>query len=219
MSHGSRPVPAARLVLLPVFLPLTCWLAIAGLARPCLGSPPPLPDNRLGYRQAPLLLLSRPDVRADVGLDATQAADAERALTDLYVRALPLKGKTGPEADAARYAINQAEASWLKTRLSDAQRKRLVQIDLQWEGPSALISRPIVADHVGITPEQRKGLLNAIAQSNLQRDRTGDWRESEHQLALQALKLLSKEQQERWYAMLGRRFTPQLADMRTAPPH
>jgi hypothetical protein len=217
MSHGTRLVPAAQLA-----LPCLCLsLAIAIMILPATGfaSPPPLPDNRLGLRQAPLLLLSRPDVRAEVGLDPSQAADAERALTDLYLKAAALKGKTGPEVLAGRRAIDEAEEEWLKTRLTEPQRKRLIEIDLQWEGPSALVSRPVVADHIGLTPDQRTRLTQAIAARNRQIAQGGDARESMPQLTQQTLSLLTPEQRDRWFAMLGHHFTPQMAGTRTNPPH
>jgi hypothetical protein len=185
---------------------------------PCLGGPPPLPDQRLGIRTAPLLLLSRLDVRTEIGLDEAQTADAEKTLTKLYGQAATLKGKTGPEVLAGRRAIDEAAEDWIKTRLSPAQRKRLIEIDLQWEGPSALVRRPVVADHLGLTAEQRAQLTRAIAERDRRRAQGGDWRASEHQLAQQALAVLTPEQRERWRAMLGRHFTPQLAGTRAAPP-
>jgi hypothetical protein len=214
MSQGSRLVPAAQLALSCLCLSL----ATAILPGPAFAGPPSLPDNRLGLRQAPLLLLSRPDVRADVGLDPSQAADAERAMTELYLKALALKGKSGPEVLAGRSAIDEAEEEWLKKRLSEAQRKRLVEIDLQWEGPSALISRPVVADHIGLTPDQRARLTEAIKAFRRQIAQGGDARESMPQLTQQTLALLTSAQRERWFAMLGHHFSPQLADTRTAAP-
>jgi hypothetical protein len=222
MSQGMRPVPAARLVLAA----LTLFLAGASLPRPGFAGPPPLPDYCLGMRIVPLLLLSRPDVRADVGLDEAQAADAERVMTELYLRAIALRGKKNdPEVLAARAAIDEAEERWLKSRLTDAQRKRLIEIDLQWEGPSALISRPIVADHVGLTPEQRASLTQAVADYHRRlppavriRSQMGDLLEGVNQLAQQARAQLTPEQRERWFAMLGRRFTPQLGAAVTMAP-
>jgi hypothetical protein len=207
MSHGMRPDPAARLVLLSLGL----LLASATFPGPCLGGHPPLPDRRLGIKTAPLWLLSRADIRADVGLDETQAAEAERVLDELLLQASALKGKVGPEVDAGRRAINEAEEEWLKTRLSDAQRKRLIEIDLQWEGASALVSRPIVADHIGLTLEQRASLTRAIAERNRRRAQGDDLRESEYQLFQHARTLLTPEQLKRWKAMLGRSFTLGLA--------
>ncbi len=46
-----------------------------------------LPDERLGIRTAPLLLLSRPDVRADLALDPSQTTAALKAISDLHAKA------------------------------------------------------------------------------------------------------------------------------------
>ena len=84
MSRETRPFSALRLALLMT-------TAIALDPTPGRAGPPPLTDERRWIGTAPLLLLSRPDVRAEVGLDATQAADADRALHELYEQALALK--------------------------------------------------------------------------------------------------------------------------------
>src|SRR5262249_38457901 len=96
--------------------------------------------------------------------------------------------------------------------------KRLIEIDLQWEGPSALISRPIITDHIGVTPEQKASLVQAVAAYSQKRSQSGDLRESVGQLAQQTKAILTSEQLERWYAMPGRRFTPQLSDSGTVAP-
>ncbi len=188
----------------------------------CVGVAPgaeePLPDHRLGLRTAPLLLLSRPDVRADLGLVPKQAVDAERMITDLFVMAVALRGKNGPEVVAARREIDVAMQTWLETHLSEAQFKRLIEVDLQWEGPSALVSRPVVADHLGLTTEQRNALGLAVAERNQQRARHGLQTGVEVQLARKALAVLSPAQRNRWKAMLGRPFVPQLAGAHAIPP-
>jgi hypothetical protein len=215
MSHGTRPVPAARLV----FGPLIVALASLGVTRSGLADAQPLPDYCLGERIAPLLLLSRPDVRADVGLDAAQAADAERVMTELYLRAAALRGKkSDPGVIAERKAINEAEEQWLRSRLSDAQKKRLIEIDLQWEGPSALVSRPIVGDHIGLTVEQRASLTQAVADYRRQKSQKGEILVCVKRLAQQAQAVLTPDQLERWYAMLGPRFTPRLSSAEVVTP-
>ncbi len=171
---------------------------------------PVLPDERLGVRTAPLWLLSRPDVRADVQLDPKQTAEAERVLAGLFAKAAAIRGKSGPEIVNGRRAIDDAEQEWLQTRLGEAQRKRLIEIDLQWEGPSALISRPVVADHLGLTPEQRAALKQAVAECQRLRASGSHLRDSEHQLGQQALRVLTPEQSQRWKVMLGHPFTPRL---------
>ena len=169
MSQGMRRAPAATRVLLAL-LAITTGLSPTAWAA---DGPAPLPDNRLGIRTAPLLLLSRADVRADVGLDAAQAADSERALAELYLQAAALRGKRGPEARVTQRAVDDAAKLWLETKLSDAQRKRLIEIDLQWEGPAALVSRPVLADHLHLTADQRTRLAEAIAECHRRRSAGG----------------------------------------------
>jgi hypothetical protein len=165
---------------------------------------PPLPDNRLGVRVAPLLLLSRPDVRADLRLDARQAVSAEQAITDLYVRASALRGKPNDRAhEEQRRAIDEAQKAWLEKELSREQRERLGQIDLQWEGPSALLSRPIVAEAIGLSDDQRAALSGAIELRRRERAQGKDRPEDERGLATKALNILTPDQRERWGAMLG----------------
>ena len=176
-----------------------------------------LPDERLGIRTAPLLLLSRPDVRADLGLSPEQGDKAESAIADLYVRAASIRGKKGSQAVAARRAIDEAQAVWFKGNLTAAQLVRLTQIDLQWEGPTALISRPVVADSLALTTDQRAALAKAVDERNAARALPRSSRADEEKLAKTALSLLDPTQKERWRSMLGNPFTPQLAST-LAPP-
>src|SRR5579859_6782443 len=65
---------------------------------------PECPLSRLGVRTAPLVLLTRADVRADVGLTPEQTEAAARTMKHLQTRAAELKGKSGREIVAARRA-------------------------------------------------------------------------------------------------------------------
>jgi hypothetical protein len=164
----------------------------------------PYPASRLGVRTAPLWLLNRPDVRTEVGLTAEQAVSAKHKLEELHARAEGLRGKTGPEVLSARRAIDEAQQHWLETELKAEQRSRLVQIDLQWEGPAALVMRPGVADALGLSTEQRAQLAKAISDH---RNRPAEAQRAEaHVLAQQALNVLTPDQRERWKSLLGRPF-------------
>jgi len=171
----------------------------------------PLPDERLGVRTAPLLLLSRPDVCADLGLNASQRDDAEAAITDLYVRAAALRGKVGEPAVAGRKQIDEAQRGWFEGHLTPKQLNRLVQIDLQWEGPSALLSRPVVADTLRLSDDQRVALKQAVAGRDAARVRGTSPGAADRALATQALSQLTPEQRARWRVMLGDPFVPRLA--------
>lgn len=192
MRHGAIPILAALLV------------GTAASPKESLGVETSLPDSRLGIRTAPLLLLTRPDVRRDLGLDDRQTAEAGRAIAELHARAAAVRGKTGAEAVAARRAIDEEQQRRLNALLSEAQRVRLDQIDLQWEGPSALTSRPVIADSLGLDARQRESLAQAVAERNHRLGRDPDRREAERILAERTLTILSNEQKIRWKAMLGR---------------
>jgi len=168
------------------------------------------PTSRLGVRTAPLLLLCRADVRAEVELTGQQATAAERVAAELHAKAAELRGKTGAEVLAARRAIDEAQQRWIDTQLSDKQRTRLIQIDLQWEGPAALVSRPVVAEALALSPQQRSTLSVAVAERNRKRDQGSYKQSDERLLAERALATLTAEQRDRWKAMLGRPFVPQL---------
>jgi hypothetical protein len=164
-----------------------------------------LPDTRLGIRTAPLLLLSRPDVQADLRLDAAQITAAQDAINELTRRAAALKGKTGAAVVAERRAIDEAQVDWLGKNLTGNQLIRLRQIELQWEGPSALLSRPTVAEHLKLTPEQRHLLAQMISERNalLARGKPAKDRTAFIQMATE---VLSSEQRELWDSLLGSPF-------------
>src|SRR5262249_39724786 len=125
-----------------------------------------LPDARLGVRTAPLLLLSRPDVQVELRLEPAQIAQARGTIEELTRRAVTLKGKSGPAVVAERREIDEAQVDWLGRNLTGNQLIRLRQIELQWEGPSAMLSRPSVAEHLRLTAEQRQLLARMISQRN-----------------------------------------------------
>ncbi len=205
MRDGARRALAALVL-----------LGAAAFPGSSLGDDSPLPDSRLGIRTVPLLLLSRPDVRADLGLDPAQTAEARRAISELYVKAAALRGR-GEEAKTARSAINEEQRRRLEALLTPAQRDRLVQIDLQWEGPSALISRTMVAESLNLDDRQRATLAQAVADRDRRRAQAPDRGGDERQLAEQALAVLTEPQRARWRAMLGRPLAiPRLAGAKAA---
>lgn len=164
----------------------------------------PLPDSRLGIRTAPLLLLSRPDVRHDLGLSVEQQAEADRAIRSLYAEAAALRGKPDAEALPARRAVDAMQVRWLAEHLTAEQQSRLEQIDLQWEGPSALITRPSVAQILSLTEPQRSALAQAVAARHRLRVEGGNPIDDERRLAEQAMEILRPEQKELWNELLGR---------------
>jgi hypothetical protein len=185
------------------------WMAVAGTLTLALGQSARaggwvLPDRQIGRHTAPLLILSRPEVQADLKLDPKDAEKVERTIVELYTKAQPLVGRRDPEAIAARRAIDEAHQTWLQANLSESQRSRLTQIDLQWEGPAALHTRPIVADTLRLTTAQRQKLTDAFRDRESKRATPGrDSRADDLAFAETVLSLLDEEQKGRWKSMLG----------------
>lgn len=202
---------------------------LAGAAGNALAADPPspaamgpseLPDSRLGIRTSPLLLLTRMDIRDDLKLTPQQVDEAQRVIAELYSRALQIQGKRDPAAVAARRAIDETQARWIASVLSPEQRNRLEQLDLQWEGPSAVL-RPPIASALAISPDQGSKLAQAVAERNTRRAKVGFDRDAERKLAEATLSTLSEDQRRRWKIMLGDefRFRPTaVADARPAEP-
>src|SRR5947209_2102860 len=198
------------------------WTTLVALAalRPSQqahAADPPLPDDRLGMRTVPLLLRSRPDVRADLTLTPEQIRAADHAIAELYNKAATLRGRAGPEVIAARRKIDEEQARWIEHELSAEQVARLGEIDLQWEGPSAVLSRPKIGESLGLTDAQRQGLAQAVEVRNRHRAKGRPAVEVERQLAEQALAILNTDQKARWKALLGRPFAVQTAATNSDP--
>ena len=102
MRHGTTP-PGPAFCVWGVMLALLPAFALAA------EDEAPLPDSRLGYRTAPLLLLSRPDVRADLAMNADQASSAQKAIRSIYLQAAALKGKPNDEATIRAQAEDELE--------------------------------------------------------------------------------------------------------------
>jgi hypothetical protein len=203
MRHGSTR-PSARAVV--------CWFAVNFAPALAFADSYYLSEQRLGMRTAPLLLLSRSDVRAALQLSPEQSEKALGAIEELYKKAESLRGKKDdPAVVEERRALDSAQEEWLRANLTAAQFARLDEIDLQWEGPSALISRPTVTARLGLSSEQRTALTRAVQGRNRLRAGGNVRLEDERRLAQQALGILTVEQKSRWNQMLGKHFEVQWA--------
>jgi hypothetical protein len=200
MRHGQRWA---------LFLALLWTYLGTGLA---FGGEWALPDSRLGVRTAPLLLLSRPDVQAELRLEPAQVAAAMKTINELTERAATLKGKTGASVIAERRAIDEAQVDWLSNYLTGNQLIRLRQIELQWEGAAAMLSRPTVAEYLKLNSEQRQALVQMISERNAQRMRglpTKDQKTFNHM----AKEVLSSTQKELWENLTGTPFEIKLSNV------
>jgi hypothetical protein len=148
-------------------------------------------------------LLSRTDVQADLRLEPGQIAGVHAVINELTQRALAVRGKSGPTVVAERRAIDEAQADWLAKNLTGNQVNRLRQIELQWEGAAAMLSRPTVAEYLRLTSEQRQILARAISERNTQRSRGKLTPTDEQVLSRRAQSVLSKTQQDLWSSLLG----------------
>jgi hypothetical protein len=162
-------------------------------------------DDRLGVRTAPLFLLLRADIQKELGLAPPEIAEVKRVAESLYVKALDLKGKTGPGVEAARRALNGEGSNWISAHLKPEQRERLGQIELQWEGATALLNRPIVAEYLGMTSDQQDQLARVCGEAKKERVRQGPWTYEEHlELTRKTIAVLSEKQRHLWAKVLGR---------------
>jgi hypothetical protein len=176
--------------------------SFSGVTRIASGAEPL--DDRLGVRTALLFLLLRSDIQTDLGLEPAQIALINRAAPALYQKALSLKGKKGPGAVAARRVIDEEESRFLTAHLNDKQRERLGQIDLQWEGASALLYRPFVAEYLGLTRDQQEKVTAMIAAAQARRLAPGPWTYDEHlENTRTAISLLNEKQRQLWARVLG----------------
>jgi hypothetical protein len=174
-----------------------------------------VPDSRRGLPIAPLLLLTRADVRVELKLTPEQTADAERVISDVIDKGMAIRGKKDAAAIAVREAIEHTSRTWLVERLSDSQRARLLQLGLQWEGPSSVM-RPLVAASLELNAEQTAGLSRAIAARNKHRNDGPPIPADEAKLKAAVLSTLSVSQRGTWQAMIGPEFSFQVASREPA---
>ncbi len=163
-----------------------------------------LPDESRGSRVAPLFLLSRAEVREDLQLTPAVCVQVEKEIDELYTRAAALRGKTGDAAVELRKQVDEGQKKWLKDNLAPDQVDRLAQIDLRWEGPAAIATRPSVATTLHLSDEQKAAVNRALAERNAHRDKTKDHHAADQQLAQRITSILSEGQRQTWEQMLGR---------------
>jgi len=191
------------------------WLATFGSPSRA-GDPWSLPDEARGTRVAPLLLLSRLDVREDLKISSEQVPQIDQAILDLFEKAKGLKGKSGQAAIEARKAVDEGEKAWLEQHLTPDQVDRLWQLDLHWEGPAAIVTRPGVGEALSLSDEQQAALRTALRERNALREKTRDVVAANHQFGTRALTILSDGQKQRWARMVGRSIASRSAPTATA---
>lgn len=161
-----------------------------------------LPDDRRGVRTAPILLLSREDVANDLGLNPDQKARTWEMINQLGPKAAQLKGRNDADSQKLRREVDQMQLDWLRKELKPEQLARLTQIDLQWEGPSAIVSRPQVTEAMHLTPQQKTKITELVVQSRSQKGPL-DMEKTIAELTRNVFSQLDETQQQAWRALTG----------------
>jgi hypothetical protein len=192
MRHGLTVFPT--LIIL--------GLGLCGVTRPAHGGEPL--DDRLGGRTVPIFLLTRSDIQADLKLTSEQVIECQRAAPAFQRMASRLIGRKDPGVVAARREIDESLTRWISEHLSSEQIGRLDQIDMQWEGAAAMLSRPFLDEGLKLTDDQKKKVRECIAEGNAQRAR-GIWTFDDHTNQIRkAFAILDERQRKLWIDVLGR---------------
>ena len=125
----------------------------------------------------------------------------------------------------------RAERKLTLERLSPAQRLRLEEITLQWEGAICAFLRPSVVEKLGINPDQSRRIeaiftiyRGGLTNTGLYAERFGRT-DGIHQLNLNkaadvlAESVLTVKQRLRWNDLQGRRLEPEPSSWRNALPY
>jgi hypothetical protein len=174
-------------------------------------------DDRLGIRTVPIMLLLRSDVQVDLKLDAQQIALCHRAARVFYQRALAIRGRTGPGVVGERRAIDEQWNDWLQKQLTEAQLSRLDQLDLQWEGASAMLSRPKLLDALRLTQEQKETVSKLVSDARARRTNAPPTYDDHVDLTRRAIAVLNDSQKKLWIDLLGPACPFSVASRVTAP--
>lgn len=159
-------------------------------------------DERFGQPIAPIFLLPRPDVRADLQLNPRQVAGAREMAGRLADRLLAMKNRTEPASRSEMREIDEAMASWLRRELSPVQLDRLSEVSLQWEGASAL-RHPSVAEYLVLGKPQRHRIHELLVDRD-RRQAGGALAPGEFdRISREVLAVLTPDQLTRWREMLG----------------
>lgn len=182
------------------------FLAAVGWCRTDWAQDVQVRRSRQGHRTAPILLLSRADIQQELKLSPEQVGAARSFAGELRRKARALQGKSGDGVLAARRSIDDQQTQWLTKNLTAPQLDRLHQLDLQWEGPVAVQSRPIIADYLKLSPEQRQKIDHLISDHDAHRGDAPAYQEVEDAFQNRILAVLSDEQRSQWKTLEGKPF-------------
>lgn len=164
-----------------------------------------------------MMLLMREDVQKELNLSQTQKAKLEQMRQEMMQAMQQLRDLPPEQRREQRQALQQRYDP--TSVLTDAQRKRLRELELQWQGPSALLD-PEIARQVGLTEEQQakiRGIIQESFQAMRERfqpgqppeqsgDRMQEIQRAREQTEKKILEVLTPAQRERWQQLLGKPF-------------
>lgn len=203
------------------------WLGVAALALTsiALAQQPERPrrqgqpgfgfGGRMMGANLSMMLLGREDVQKELNLSQTQKAKLEQMRQEMRQAMQELRDLPPEQRRERVQELRQKYDP--ESVLTDAQRKRLRELELQWQGPIALTD-PEVAKQVGLTEEQQakiRGIVQETFQSLRPQPgqpggapgaRMEEFRKAREQAEKKILEVLTPAQREKWQQMLGKPF-------------
>ncbi len=209
-----------------------CVLALVGtaLAQPGPGGPGGRGPRGMGFGMGPgfgmgggIGLLMMPEVQKELNITEQQTQQLQQLLQQQreQMQALmpQLRDATPEQRQKMMEQISQKWDEALGKVLQPAQKSRLRELELQWQGSMAL-SRPDVAKELKLTEQQQKKIQDIRTQYwqkqmqlFQQRDPNADMQalmqqgqQLRQQMDKEILAVLTAEQQEQWKKMQGKPF-------------
>lgn len=158
------------------------------------------------------ILLVRPDVQKELNLTAQQKAKIEEM--QQAMRRAREELRSLPPDQRRRHMAELRQKNDPTSVLTETQKKRLRELELQWQGPTALMN-PEIAKEVGLTQEQRAkimGILREQFQGLRDRSPQGGVRDPQalekarEEAEKKILEVLTPAQRQKWDQMLGKPF-------------
>ncbi len=205
------------------------WLAAKVAANAPATPQPGVPEEagrQITQALGPAFVVFRDKVQEDLNLSDEQKQKLQKRLQDTVPDAMQFFQKLGdmkPEErekalQTYRQKAQENLTAFLKETLKDEQLKRLRQLELQQEGPFALLARPDLGKELKITQEQRQQFMAVVQEMQAKIEPLvkevqsgGNPQEigpkimkvrKEHEGRIEAI--LSDAQQKHWKTMLGK---------------
>lgn len=202
------------------------WLGVAAIALTsvALAQQPERPrrqdqpgfgfGGRMMGQNLGMMLLQRPDVQKELNLSQSQKAKLEQMQQEMRQAMQDMFNLSPEERREQMQALRQKYDP--TSILNEAQRKRLRELELQWQGPMAL-TNPEIAQQLGLTQEQQakiRGIMQETFQAMRPQPgqpgqfggRMEEMQKAREQAEKKILEVLTPAQHEKWQQMLGKPF-------------